>query len=179
MWFFHDGTDWLCCLAHGELVWPMENLLAPILENQKIQGWTTVREYYSRALEQGPLGGREPVREKVQAVSEFHVWHASLFRDNHSSVFLVFLVQFLHKSELHILNQWSGNSFWWNIILKLLWLQCLSDNTFDNYNMLGSTYSVVENHQLIWQWYCMAPLPIPKVSYYLIIVTVMCFKGFL
>ena len=35
-------------------VWPMENWLGSSLN--QIQGWTTVRESYSRALEQGPLG---------------------------------------------------------------------------------------------------------------------------
>ena len=34
-------------------VWPMENWLGSSLN--QIQGWTTVRESYSRALEQGPL----------------------------------------------------------------------------------------------------------------------------
>ena len=34
-------------------VWPMENCLGPSLN--QIQCWTTVREYYSHALEQGPL----------------------------------------------------------------------------------------------------------------------------
>ena len=34
-------------------VLPMENWLGSSLN--KIQGWTTVRESYSRALEQGPL----------------------------------------------------------------------------------------------------------------------------
>ena len=34
-------------------VWPMENWLGSSLNH--IQGWTTVRESYSRALEQGPL----------------------------------------------------------------------------------------------------------------------------
>ena len=34
-------------------VWPMENWLGSSLE--QIQGWTTVRESYSRALEPGPL----------------------------------------------------------------------------------------------------------------------------
>ena len=35
--------------------WPMENWLGSSLN--KIQGWTAVRESYSRALEQGPLPG--------------------------------------------------------------------------------------------------------------------------
>ena len=34
-------------------VWPTENWLGSSLN--QIQGWTTVRESYSRALEQGPL----------------------------------------------------------------------------------------------------------------------------
>ena len=34
-------------------VWPMENWLGSSLN--QIQGWTTVRESYSPALEQGPL----------------------------------------------------------------------------------------------------------------------------
>ena len=34
-------------------VWPMENWLGSSLN--QILGWTTVRESYSRALEQGPL----------------------------------------------------------------------------------------------------------------------------
>ena len=34
-------------------VWPMENWLGSFLN--RIQGWTTVPESYSRALEQGPL----------------------------------------------------------------------------------------------------------------------------
>ena len=34
-------------------VWPMENWLGSFLN--QIQGWTTVRESYSRALAQGPL----------------------------------------------------------------------------------------------------------------------------
>ena len=37
-------------------VWPMENWLDFSLN--QIQGWTTVRESYSRDLEQGPLGRR-------------------------------------------------------------------------------------------------------------------------
>ena len=40
-------------------VWPMENWLGSSLN--KIQGWTTVRESYSRALEQGPLGFQFPL----------------------------------------------------------------------------------------------------------------------
>ena len=36
-------------------VWPMENWLGSSLN--QIQGWTTVRELYSSALEQGPLVG--------------------------------------------------------------------------------------------------------------------------
>ena len=35
-------------------VWPMENWLGSSLN--QIQGWTAVRESYSRALEQGPIG---------------------------------------------------------------------------------------------------------------------------
>ena len=42
---------WLCA------VWPTENWLGPSLN--QIQGWTTVRKSYSRALEQGPLLQRE------------------------------------------------------------------------------------------------------------------------
>ena len=34
-------------------VWPTENWLGSSMNH--IQGWTTVRESYSRALEQGPL----------------------------------------------------------------------------------------------------------------------------
>ena len=34
-------------------VWPTENWLGSFLN--QILGWTTIREYYSRALEQGPL----------------------------------------------------------------------------------------------------------------------------
>ena len=37
-------------------VWPMENWLGSSLN--QIQGWTTVRESYSSALEQGPLQSR-------------------------------------------------------------------------------------------------------------------------
>ena len=37
-------------------VWPMENWLGSSLNH--IQGWTTVRESYSHALEQGPLPHR-------------------------------------------------------------------------------------------------------------------------
>ena len=36
-------------------VWPMENWLGSSLN--QMQGWTTVGESYSRALEQGPLTG--------------------------------------------------------------------------------------------------------------------------
>ena len=36
-------------------IWTMENLLGSSLN--QIQGWTTVRESYSRALEQRPLAG--------------------------------------------------------------------------------------------------------------------------
>ena len=39
-------------------VWPMENWCGSSLN--QIQGWTTVRESYSRALEQGPLLYRHP-----------------------------------------------------------------------------------------------------------------------
>ena len=38
---------WLCA------VWPMENWFGSSLN--QIQGWTTLRESYSRALEQRPL----------------------------------------------------------------------------------------------------------------------------
>ena len=51
-------------------VWPMENRLDSSLN--QIQGWTTVRGSYSRALEQGPLrrglgiGWEEPDLEVVE-----------------------------------------------------------------------------------------------------------------
>ena len=45
--FFIMETVRLCA------VWPRENWLGSSLN--QIQGWTTVRESYSRALEQGPL----------------------------------------------------------------------------------------------------------------------------
>ena len=45
MWFLHDVR--LCA------VWPMENWLCSSLN--QIQGWTTLRESYTCALEQGPL----------------------------------------------------------------------------------------------------------------------------
>ena len=38
-------------------VWPMENRIGSSLNH--IQGWTTVREFYSCALEQGPLLSRK------------------------------------------------------------------------------------------------------------------------
>ena len=52
MRFLHDGTGHRLCA-----VWPTENWLGSSLN--PIQGWTTVRESNSRALEQGPLGGGE------------------------------------------------------------------------------------------------------------------------
>ena len=45
--FFMMEQDRLCA------VWPMENWLGS--SQNQIQDWTTVRESYSRALEQGPL----------------------------------------------------------------------------------------------------------------------------
>ena len=45
-------------------VWPMENLLGSSLN--QIQGWTTVRESYSRALEQGHLGAERRLECKVK-----------------------------------------------------------------------------------------------------------------
>ena len=53
----HSSSPW-CGLSMMEqvrlcAVWPMENWLG--LSLNQIQGWTTVRESYSRALEQGPL----------------------------------------------------------------------------------------------------------------------------
>ena len=38
-------------------VWPMEDWFGSLLN--QIQGWTTVRESHSRALEQGPLVNSE------------------------------------------------------------------------------------------------------------------------
>ena len=48
-------------------VWPMENWLGFSLN--QIQGWTTVRESYSRALQQGPL-----VVLRVQLISLHSNW---------------------------------------------------------------------------------------------------------
>ena len=46
-------SDKKCSLQRNCVVLPTENWLGSSLN--QIQGWTTVRESYSRALEQGPL----------------------------------------------------------------------------------------------------------------------------
>ena len=47
-------SDKKCSLQRNCVVLPTENWLGSSLN--QIQGWTTVRESYSRAFEQGPLG---------------------------------------------------------------------------------------------------------------------------
>ena len=59
--------------------WSMENLLCSSLN--QIQGWTTVQESYSRALEQGPLVGNWRVgRGKWKPREVFSKWPFGLVR---------------------------------------------------------------------------------------------------
>ena len=54
-------------------VWPMENWLGSSLN--QIQGWTTVRESYPRALEQGSLHHHQGVRKEVVKERRFSLRH--------------------------------------------------------------------------------------------------------
>ena len=59
-------------------VWPTENWLGSSLNH--IQGWTTVRESYSRALEQGPLVSTQHTNERTHFRRNIRFQQVALFR---------------------------------------------------------------------------------------------------
>ena len=97
------------------VVWPKENRLGSSLN--QIQGWTTVREPYSRALEQGPLmvplcigmgtkrtnksGNDGTSRRVVDGSSEDQFFDTSYLNQCHSKFFASSHVYMLHVLYLH------------------------------------------------------------------------------